>query len=98
MSHLENDQFVVAGGFQGKLLSDAVIMMARARTANLSSQHIGVDCQDDLIDGLEFFDQAARETAGEVISIGRDKKGNLHAVRFSKGVGMFTSFHCFGHE
>ena len=98
VSHLENDQFLVAGGYQGKMLSDAVIMMARARTANLSSQQIGVDCKDEKIDGLEFFDQAARETAGEVISIGRDRKGNLHAARFSKGVGMFTSFHNFGHE
>ena len=56
VSHLENDQFLVAGGYQGKMLSDAVIMMARARTANLSSQQIGVDCKDEKIDGLEFFD------------------------------------------
>lgn len=98
VSHLSGDHFLVAGGFQNKLLTNSLIMRVGTRSALLASDRIGVENEGSSISGLEFFDQASMEKKGEVIALGRDSKSNMHVVRFTKDTNSFRSLHNFGRE
>ena len=86
---LNDSEMVIAGGFDGDRLADAMIVSPQNKTCRTVVEHAE----------LGFYgrsDQTALCQSGEVFSLARDEDDEIHILAFSTQTNTIKSLLCFG--